>query len=163
MRLALEQAKIAQSKNEVPVGAVIVRNGQVIATAYNQKESLNSPTAHAEILAIEAAAKALGAWRLTNCELYVTLEPCLMCAGAIIQSRLSKVIYGAFDPKGGAVQSLYEVLGDTRLNHQVHVVCGILKYECGQILTDFFKARRQQGAQPGAAPAEETGSQSPLA
>ncbi len=142
MKRALELALKASELKEVPVGALVVHNNQVISEAYNLRETSKKSTAHAELLAIEAACEKLGAWRLVDCTLYVTLEPCLMCAGAIVQSRVSEVIYGATDPKGGAVASLYQCLSDPRLNHQVKVRGGLLETECGAILSDFFKVRR---------------------
>lgn len=142
MRKALEQASMAAAKAEVPVGAVVVHNNQVIAEAYNERESLPSALAHAEILALEKATKALGRWRLTGCTLYVTLEPCVMCAGAIVQSRVDRVVYGAKDPKAGAVESLYQVLSDARLNHRPMLTSGVMAEECGQILSEFFRRKR---------------------
>lgn len=144
MRRALELAEQARQADEVPVGALIVKNNQIISEAYNQREGLRQSTAHAEILAIQEACRKLGAWRLSGCTLYVTLEPCLMCAGAISQSRLDKIIYGARDPKGGAVDSLYECLRDTRLNHRCEVGSGLREQECSRILSDFFKQRRSK-------------------
>lgn len=144
MRRALALAKTAAELGEVPVGAVIVKDNQVISEAYNLRETSKKSTAHAEILALEQACGALGAWRLQGCKLFVTLEPCLMCAGAIVQSRVSEVIFGTLDPKGGAVRSLYQCLSDTRLNHRVHVRSGLLESECSRILSDFFKLRRGQ-------------------
>lgn len=145
MRQALEQARQAAQLDEVPVGAVIVREGTVLAAAHNERERLQDPTAHAEMIAITQAASALGSWRLEGCTLYVTLEPCPMCAGAIQQARIAQVVYGANDPKAGAVSSLYELLSDARLNHQVEVVAGVLSEECGGMLTDFFARKREQG------------------
>jgi tRNA(adenine34) deaminase len=142
MQKALELARRAEEQGEVPVGALVVRDNQVISEAYNLREKNKKSTAHAELLAIEAACEKLGAWRLQNCCLYVTLEPCLMCAGAIVQSRLPQVVFGARDPKGGAVVSLYESLTDSRLNHRVQVRSGLLEEECSVILSRFFKARR---------------------
>lgn len=145
MRLALEEARQAMREDEVPVGAVIVREGRVIASAHNQRETLHDPTAHAEMLAITQAAAELNDWRLENCELYVTLEPCPMCAGAILQARIPRVFYGAVDPKAGAVESLFQLLFDTRLNHRVETRGGVMGGECGAILTDFFRAQRRLG------------------
>ena len=145
MRLALEQAQAAFQQDEVPVGALIVREGKVLAAAHNQREQLNDPTAHAEMIAITQASAALQSWRLQGCVLYVTLEPCPMCAGAILQSRIEKVVYGADDPKAGAVNSLYQLLDDTRWNHRSEVVGGVLQEACGSILTEFFAAKRRQG------------------
>lgn len=145
MQMALQQAEQAARSDEVPVGAVIVREGSIIAAAHNQREMLRDPTAHAEMIAITQAAEAVGGWRLEDCILYVTLEPCPMCAGAILQARIPVVVYGALDPKAGAVTSLYEMLNDNRLNHRCEVVSGILQDRCGQILTDFFRQRRAEG------------------
>ncbi len=146
MEFALEEAAIAFEADEVPVGAVIVhpRRG-VVARAHNQREQLNDPTAHAEMIAITQAAEALGSWRLDDCMLYVTLEPCPMCAGAIVQARLPQVIYGAIDPKAGACHTLYQIVSDPRLNHRAEVLGGVLAARCGAILTDFFVSKRQLG------------------
>ena len=145
MQLAYREAEQADRENEVPVGAVIVRQGRVIAAAHNQREMLKDPTAHAEMLAITQAAQAVGTWRLEECVMYVTLEPCLMCAGAAVQARLPRVVYGATDPKGGAVESLYQALNDTRLNHRCQSTGGVLADLCGQILSQFFQRQRQLG------------------
>ncbi|RMF89957.1 MAG: nucleoside deaminase [Planctomycetota bacterium] len=145
MRLALEQAQAAFEEDEVPVGAVIVHAGRVIAAAHNQREQLRDPTAHAEMIAITQAAESLGSWRLEDCILYVTLEPCPMCAGAIVQARIPTVVFGAADPKAGAVQSLYSLLTDDRLNHRCEVVGGVEAEACGAILTEFFRRKRAQG------------------
>src|SRR5450755_1969774 len=126
MRLALREAEAALAEDEVPIGAVIVHSGRVIAAAHNQREQLRDPTAHAEMIAITQAAEALGGWRLEGCTLYVTLEPCPMCAGAILQARISTVVYGAADPKAGAVHTLYQLLSDPRLNHRPQTVSGVL-------------------------------------
>ncbi len=142
MRMALAEAQAAAAQGEVPVGALVVCNDRVIAAAHNQRETLRDPTAHAEMIAITQAAESLGAWRLEGCTMYVTLEPCPMCAGAIVQSRVPRVVYGAIDPKAGAVESLYRLLADERLNHRPEVVGGILAEPCGEILTSFFRARR---------------------
>lgn len=144
MKKALECALTAAALGEVPVGAVIVHEGQIIATAQNAREAAKDPLAHAEILAIKAASEKLGRWRLSGATLYVTLEPCVMCAGAIVNSRIDRVVFGAKDPKAGAVQSLYEILADTRLNHRPEVLGGLLKEECAQILKDFFANRRSE-------------------
>ncbi len=143
MRRALLLAATAASLDEVPVGAVIVREGEIIAEAYNQREQLADPTAHAEMLAITQAAASVGGWRLSDCTLYVTLEPCPMCAGAIVQARMTRVVYGAADPKAGAANSLFRLLDDERLNHRCEVTSGILADECGAILSDFFRRRRK--------------------
>ena len=143
MRLALQQAQQAQVEDEVPVGAIILNQDRIIAAAYNQREQLHDPTAHAEMIAITQAAEAIGDWRLEHCTMYVTLEPCPMCAGAIIQSRIPRSVYGATDPKAGAVTSLYNLLTDTRLNHTVQVTGGVLAEDCGRILTNFFRSKRR--------------------
>ena len=145
MQLALGEARQAMEAGEVPVGAVIVRGGQVIASAHNQRAALADPTAHAEMIAITQAAGAVGDWRLSDCTLFVTLEPCPMCAGAILQARIPRVIYGAADPKAGAVTSLYQLLEDRRLNHTVSVTQGVLAEQCGEVLTAFFAAQRKLG------------------
>ncbi len=145
MARAYVQAQAAWVADEVPVGAVIVHEGSVIAAAHNGREQLRDPTAHAEMVAITQAAAALDSWRLEGCTLYVTLEPCPMCAGAILQARIGKVVYGAEDPKAGAVDSLFQLLGDPRLNHQTEVVRGVMAEPCGKILTDFFAAKRRMG------------------
>ena len=145
MRRALDEARAALAEDEVPIGAVIVHEGRVIGAAHNQRETLRDPTAHAEMIAITQAATALASWRLESCTLYVTLEPCAMCAGAIVQARIDTVVYGAADPKAGAVQSLYQLLADARLNHQCTVVSGNLADECGKLLSDFFQAKRRLG------------------
>lgn len=142
MSLALKQASIAESCGEVPVGAIITKNNQVIASSYNLKESGPSATYHAEVLAIEQAAKKLGQWRLSDCSLYTTLEPCLMCSGAIVAARLKEVIYGAYDYKAGAFGSVFNFSNHEKLNHKVHVVNGILQDQCSQILKDFFAKKR---------------------
>jgi len=145
MTLALQQARAARQWGDVPIGAVIVRDGAVIAAAGNRRVVDSDPTAHAELSAIRAAAEAVGDWRLTGCELYVTLEPCIMCAGAIVLARLDTVVYGAADPRAGAVESLYSILADTRLNHQPEVVAGVLADECGRLLREFFAHQRSLG------------------
>jgi len=145
MRQALAEAEQAEREGEVPVGAIIVRHDRIIAAAHNQREMLKDPTAHAEMIAITQAAQALTSWRLEECILYVTLEPCPMCAGAILQARIPVVVYGATDPKAGAVSTLYQMLGDRRLNHQCHVTAGVLAEPAGQILTRFFQRQRSLG------------------
>jgi tRNA(adenine34) deaminase len=127
----------------VPIGAVVVRHGVVIAARHNERELTGDPTAHAEVLAVRDAAEVVGHWRLLDCTLYVTLEPCVMCAGALVNSRIGRVVYGATDPKAGAVQSLYQVCGDERLNHRPPVTAGVLADECGALLKAFFAARRR--------------------
>jgi tRNA(adenine34) deaminase len=145
MAHALKLAAQAAEQDEVPVGAVIVHKDRIIGTGFNQREQLNDPTAHAEMIAITQAASHLQSWRLTETTLYVTLEPCPMCAGAILQSRISRVVYGARDPKAGAVHSLFQLLDDPRLNHRTLATAGILSEECGQLLTHFFQLKREQG------------------
>jgi len=146
MRLALQEAEAAAEEGEVPVGAVIVHGERrVIASDHNRREQLRDPTAHAEMLVITQAAEALGSWRLDDCTLYVTLEPCPMCAGAIVQARIPRVVYGAHDPKSGAVQSVFKLLNDVRLNHQCSVVSGILAEQCGGLLSRFFQHQRTLG------------------
>ncbi len=145
MALAIDEARRALAENEVPVGAVIVRAGRVLAAAHNQREQLRDPTAHAEMIAITQAAAALESWRLEGCTLYVTLEPCPMCAGAILQARIPLVVYGAADPKAGAVTTLFELLGDKRLNLQAEVVSGVLALRCGELLSEFFREQRRLG------------------
>ncbi|EHQ87249.1 tRNA adenosine(34) deaminase TadA [Desulfosporosinus youngiae] len=142
MRMALRQAQMAFEQGEVPIGAVIVYDGRIIAEAHNEKEQRNDPTAHAEILVIQKAAEVLDSWRLTDAALYVTLEPCPMCAGAIIQSRLKQLVYGAADLKGGATGSVMNVLDYTLWNHRVDIVAGILEEECSSILKRFFRGLR---------------------
>ena len=142
MGRALELAREARNLGEVPVGAVVVRGDRIIAQAFNLKETLHDPTAHAERLALTWAGQSLRSWRLDDCVLYVTLEPCAMCAGAIVQSRLARLVYGAADPKAGACESLYRLVSDRRLNHQVRITSGVLGSECGEILTEFFQERR---------------------
>lgn len=143
MRLALAEAQAAAAEGEAPVGAIVVCHDRIIAAAHNQRETLRDPTAHAEMIAITQAAESLGSWRLEGCTLYVTLEPCPMCAGGIVQARIPRVVYGATDPKAGAVESLYTLLSDARLNHRSQVQGGVLAEPCGKILTDFFRARRR--------------------
>ena len=145
MRFALEQAVAAFEVEEVPVGAIVVRGEKIIAAAHNQCEQLRDPTAHAEMIAITQAAESIGDWRLEGCTLYATLEPCPMCAGAIVQARIPVVVYGATDPKGGAVGSLFNLLQDSRLNHTAQVVPGVMGLECGNLLTEFFRKQRSMG------------------
>ncbi len=145
MKLALQEAEQGLEEDEVPVGAVIVHDDRVIASAHNQREQLRDPTAHAEMIAITQAAEALGSWRLDGTTLYVTLEPCPMCAGAIVQARIPTVVYGATDPKAGAVHTLYRLLEDRRLNHSCQIVSGVLAEPCGAILTRFFQQQRRMG------------------
>ncbi len=145
MRMALAEAEAAFAEDEVPIGAVIVRDDRVIASAHNQREQLRDPTAHAEMIAITQAAQQMESWRLEGCTLYVTLEPCPMCAGAILQARVPTVVYGVPDPKGGAVHTLYQLLSDPRLNHRPQTVSGVLLAPCGEILSRFFQAQRKLG------------------
>jgi tRNA(adenine34) deaminase len=145
MKLALDEAEQALREDEVPIGAVIAYEERVIARAHNQREQLRDPTAHAEMIAITQAAAARGSWRLEGCTLYVTLEPCPMCAGAVVQARIPTVVYGARDPKAGAVETLYRLLDDPRLNHRCLVVASVLAEECGAILTRFFQQQRGLG------------------
>ena len=144
MQHALELANRAESEGEVPVGAVIVHDEKVIGEGWNSPINDNDPTAHAEIIALRSAAKKINNYRLLDTTLYVTLEPCIMCTGAIIHSRVMRVVYGATDPKAGAVESAFEILGTDCLNHQVDVERGVLATECGQILTDFFRKKRKE-------------------
>jgi tRNA(adenine34) deaminase len=145
MRQALDQARLAEQQGDVPIGAVVARDGRVIAAACNRRIIDKDPTAHAEMLAIRAAAAALGDWRLEGCTLAVTLEPCCMCAGAIVLARIERLVYGAADPKAGAVGTLYQLCSDPRLNHRVQIVSGVLADPCGSILTDFFRKQRALG------------------
>jgi tRNA(adenine34) deaminase len=145
MEQALAAARLATEQNEVPVGALIVCEGKLLASGYNLREQSKNPTAHAELLAITRAAESIGDWRLEGCTLYVTLEPCIMCAGAILMARIPRVVYGATDPKAGAVQSLHQLLTDPRLNHQCNVSGGVLGERCGKILSEFFQAQRRLG------------------
>lgn len=142
MKLALEQAEQAYAVDEVPVGAIIAHQGRVIAAAHNQREQLKDPTAHAEMIAITQAAESMESWRLSGCVMYVTLEPCPMCAGAILNARIPKVVFGASDPKGGAVTSVFKLLSDARMNHRSEITHGIMAERCGEILGRFFRSRR---------------------
>ncbi|MCT4633352.1 MAG: tRNA adenosine(34) deaminase TadA [Firmicutes bacterium] len=139
---ALKEARKAYDIEEVPIGAVVVKDGKVIGRGHNLKERDKDPTAHAEILAIREACEFLGGWRLTGCELYVTIEPCMMCCGAIYQSRIAKLVYGSDDPKAGCVNSINHLLEDDRLNHMVEVDHGVLESQCSQIMKDFFRRLR---------------------
>jgi len=143
MRLALNEAETAFSENEVPVGAVLVLDGKVIASAHNRKESENDPTAHAELIVLRKGAAEIDNWRLTDLTLYVTKEPCVMCAGALVNARLTRLVYGCKDSRYGAVASQYQIASDGKLNHKVDVLSGILEDECSDILKKFFKMRRQ--------------------
>lgn len=144
MRLALEEATVAASEGEVPIGAVVVCDGEVVARAHNRREQDLDPSAHAEFAAMVAASQKLERWRLTGCTVYVTLEPCLMCAGLMVNSRIDRCVYGAPDPKGGALGTLFDVSHDERLNHEFEVTAGVLQEECAEQLRAFFKRRRQE-------------------
>ena len=145
MRAAIAEAAAAREDGDVPVGAVVVRDGRIIGRGRNQRERLNDPTAHAEMIAITAAAASVESWRLENCTLYVTLEPCAMCAGAIVLARLERLVFGATDPKAGAVKSLYSITTDERLNHRVSITDGVLAEECAVLLQEFFARQRSLG------------------
>jgi len=144
MQQALVEAQKAYDMGEVPIGAVIVKDGEVIARGHNLRETEKDPTLHAEMVAIREAAKHLGGWRLTGCELYVTIEPCPMCAGAIIQARIQRVVFGALDPKAGCAGSLYNLLQDPRFNHRVEVISGVMEEGCRRIMQEFFRERREK-------------------
>lgn len=157
MRTALDEARVALEHGDVPVGAVLVRTGEVVASAHNTRELTGDPTAHAEMHAIRLGAERLGGWRLGGCELYVTLEPCPMCAGAIVASRIDRLVFGAWDPRAGACGSLYNVPEDPRLSHRLEVVRGVLAQECGALVAGFFASRRgpaQSGEGVGSARVE---------
>jgi tRNA(adenine34) deaminase len=142
MRAALEEARAAAADGDVPVGCVVVKDGRIIARGRNRREADHDPTAHAEVLALREASRALGVWRLTGCTVVVTVEPCPMCAGALVLSRVDRLVYGCDDPKAGACGSLYDIPEDGRLNHRMAVVRGILEADCGNVLREFFQARR---------------------
>jgi len=142
MAAALEEARAAARAGDVPVGCVVVREGRIIARGRNRREADRDPTAHAELLALREAARAVGAWRLAGCTVVVTLEPCAMCAGALVLARVDRLVYGSADPKAGACGSLFDIPRDPRLNHRVAVVRGILEADCGNVLREFFQARR---------------------
>lgn len=144
MKEAIKQAKKAYDKEEIPVGAIIVKDGKIIARGYNKKEEKKDTTQHAEIIAIQKASRKIGAWRLQDCEMYVTLEPCVMCTGALIQARLKKVYIGTMDPKTGACGSVLNLLEDYKFNHKVEVETNIMQKECEKILKDFFKYLRSK-------------------
>ncbi len=144
MRVAIEAAKIAEENGDVPIGAVIVYKNQIIGKAYNQREQLKDPTAHAEIIALTQAAAFLESWRLNGCTMYVTLEPCPMCAGALVLARIDRLVYGCDDPKTGACKSLYNIVQDERLNHKLEVTSGVLEEQCREQLQGFFARRRQE-------------------
>ena len=143
MKEALKEAKKAELIDEVPIGCIIVKDDKIIARGHNQRETNQSPIGHAEIIAINKASKKLKSWRLEGCDIYVTLEPCIMCSGAIIQSRIRKVYYGAFDPKGGALGSSINVLEAQNINHHPEVISGVMQEECSKIITNYFKTKRQ--------------------
>ena len=145
MQAALDQAALAEAAGDVPIGAVVVRGGEVLAAAHNRRIIDRDPTAHAEMLAIRQAAAKVGDWRLGGCMMVVTLEPCCMCAGAIVLARMDRVVYGAADPKAGAVDTLYRLCTDERLNHRLEVVSGVRAQECGAVLARFFRAQREMG------------------
>ena len=145
MRLAIDEAVAAQAHDDVPIGAVVTRNGEVVARRHNERELTGDPTAHAEVLALRDAAAVVGHWRLNDCTLYVTLEPCVMCAGALVNARIGRVVYGATDPKAGAVDSLFRLLDDARLNHRCETTAGVLQAPCAAILSQFFQAKRRLG------------------
>lgn len=144
MKMALAEARKAYQRAEVPIGAVVVCDNRVVGRGFNLREQTQDPTSHAEMIALREAAKNEASWRLENCQLYVTLEPCPMCAGAILQSRFKRLVYGASDPKAGAVNSLYQLLNDGRFNHQVEVKAGVMADESAQLLKDFFRELRQR-------------------
>ena len=148
MDLAIELAKEAELAGEVPVGAVVVQDGEVIGTGYNRPIQTTDPTAHAEMGAIREASRKIGNYRLAGCTLYVTMEPCIMCAGALIHARIARLVYACPDPKSGAAGTLYDVPGDTRLNHRVEVTTGVREIECSQLLRSFFKRRRDSSSRP---------------
>ena len=148
MRLALQQAEEAALRGEVPVGAIVVRNGEILATGFNEREESSDPTAHAELLALRRAAVASNSWRLIDADLYVTLEPCPMCAGAIVNARVKRVFYGCDDPKAGAARSLYSLLEDSRLNHRVEVIPGVMAAEASAVLKAFFANLRKAKQSP---------------
>jgi tRNA(adenine34) deaminase len=144
MQVAIDQAKIAEENGDVPIGAVIVYKEQIITKAYNQREQLKDPTAHAEIIALTQAAAYLENWHLNGCTIYVTLEPCPMCAGALVLARIDRLVFGCDDPKTGACKSLYNIVQDDRLNHRLEVTGGVLADECSQLLQEFFERRRAE-------------------
>ncbi len=143
MDRALKQAQLAYKKGEVPVGAIVVKDGQIISRGYNLRESTNDPTAHAELIAMKRASKKLDSWRLTGCTLYVTLEPCPMCSGVIVNSRIDRVVFGAYDQKAGCCTTLYHLCNDERFNHRAEILGGVNEEKCAKILSDFFKEKRK--------------------
>ena len=144
MAQALAEARLAAEEGEVPIGAVLVADGRVVGRGRNARERLRDPTAHAEILALQEASRALESWRLSGATMYATLEPCPMCAGALVNARIDRLVYGVADPKAGAVDTLFDLVRDRRLNHRVEVASGVLAQECGEILREFFRQRRKQ-------------------
>jgi tRNA(adenine34) deaminase len=144
MKIAIDQAYRAQENLDVPIGCVITYQNKIVAKAHNQRELLNDPTAHAEMIALTQAAEAVGSWRLHGCTVYVTLEPCPMCAGALVMARVDRLVYACEDPKTGAVKTLYQITSDPRLNHLIEITSGIMAEKCSAMLSDFFKARRLQ-------------------
>lgn len=143
MREAIHRAEMAAQEGEVPVGAIVVLDGEIIAEGFNRRETWQDPTAHAELIAVRRASEKIGSWRLCDCTVYVTLEPCPMCAGMLINARVPRLVYGARDPKAGAIRSLYALGEDPRLNHRMEVCEGVLGDECGELLTEFFRSIRQ--------------------
>jgi tRNA(adenine34) deaminase len=147
MRVAIREAIAAEEDGDVPIGAVIVKDGQIIGKARNQREVLQDPTAHAEMIALTQAAERMGSWRLEGCTIYVTLEPCPMCAGALVLGRVARLVYGCDDPKAGACGSLYDIVRDARLNHRLDVTKGVLADDCAALLSEFFRRRRKENSQ----------------
>ena len=144
MRIALAEAQKAALRGEIPIGAIIVKDGEVIASAHNMRETWHDATAHAEIIAVKAACELLGSWRLTGCTLYVTVEPCPMCAGALVMSRIDRLVYGCTDIKAGAAESLFNVVNNPAMNHQIETVSGVLEEDCRQVMKDFFQQKRSK-------------------
>lgn len=148
MEVAIREARRAEADGEIPVGAIVVHEGRIIGRGHNQREQLNDPTAHAEMIALTAAAAELGSWRLLDCTLYVTLEPCTMCAGALVLARIPRVVFGTPDPKAGACGSLFDLHNDERLNHRYAVSSGVRQAQCAELLVDFFQRKRAQQRTP---------------
>ncbi len=163
MQLALEQARKAAELDEVPIGAVVVQDGKVVARACNRRETDADPAGHAEFLAMKQASRELGVWRLSGCTVYVTLEPCIMCAGLMHQARIDRCVFGAFDPKAGALGSLYRVNADDRLNHVFAVTSGVCEDECSQLLKSFFKEKRKRNKARKAALSQQASEDGPVA
>jgi tRNA(adenine34) deaminase len=157
MALALEEARAAAARGEVPVGAVAIVDGRVVSSRHNEREGSGDPTAHAELLALRDAAAALGGWRLSEATVVVTLEPCAMCAGALVASRVARLVFGADDPRAGACGTLYNLCADPRLNHEVAVTAGVRAAECGELLTSFFSQKRAGGGAPPTSAAGQSG------